>query len=74
MKSLNTELLEDGLHVTDSNGLAVAVISYQPVAPSVPWLVTFAPGFQHGTDVMWWRNLKAAEYHVLAVYADHMES
>jgi hypothetical protein len=64
---LNTEHIGDSIHCTTDAGELVATIRYTTQGL---WLVVATEAYMHGTSTMWWRSLKAAEYHVLAIYED----
>lgn len=65
--ALNFEHREDGTHYMTDDWREVGTISYTPRG----WLVVASPAFMHGTSAMWWKSLKAAEYHMLAIAAEH---
>lgn len=62
---LNVERKEDMIYYTTEHGETVGTIQYTPKGE---WLVLTAEKYNHGTSTMWWRTLKAAEYHMLALY------
>lgn len=65
---LNWERKEDAIHYTNEAGEPVGTISYTNQGL---WLVAASEAYMHGTSTMWWKNLKAAEYHMLAIYEEH---
>ena len=67
---LNWERKDDAIYYTNGKGEPVGKITYTSQGL---WLVVASEDYMHGTSTMWWKSLKAAEYHMLAIYEEKGE-
>jgi hypothetical protein len=53
---------------TNDTGAVVGTVTFDGNRNA--YLVQASDAYMHGTSTMWWKSLKAAEYHMLAIYCE----